>query len=205
MTLMSLLLAFGVSMAEIRYEQRSSTLVEEANVISTAYLRTSFVSGEEQRTLRTLVKKYLDKRIAYYDFTRASPEMALNLKETMDLQAKIWEVGADIARRTPTVLISQLLSSFDQMFDLQNRQDYTYTHMVPRIVILLLFTCSCVVSGVMGFSHGTSGSRYFISSALMLIVITFTLFVVIDLDRPQRGFILLSPQVLVDLRNQLGA
>lgn len=206
MTLMALLLAFGVSMAESRYEQRSSTLIDEANAISTTYLRTSFISGEDQKVLRSLLNKYLDRRIAYYAITRInSEERAQNLKETAALQDQIWEVGARIGLGKPAIPASQLLLSLNQMFDLQNKQDYSYMHRVPRSVIILLFVSACAVSGMVGFSHGTSNKRHPVFSALLIIVMTCTLFVIMDLDRPRRGFIRLGPQVLLDLKNRLAS
>lgn len=205
MTLLSLLLAFSVSIAEVRYEGRSETLITEANVISTAYLRVDLLPREEQKSLKELLKKYLELRIDYYTIQRGTQQDRLQvvLRETETLQNKIWSQGVASGEGVPPVFLTQLLSSLNQMFDLQAKQDYAYSQVVPRSIMLLLLFTSCVVSGMAGFNHGKSNNRHFIFSSILLVVITLTLFVIVDLDRPHRGFIRLNPKPLIALREKL--
>jgi hypothetical protein len=61
--LLALLLAFTFSAALQRYEDRSQTVVAEANAIGTTYLRTRLLPREMHDEVQALLREYLDVRI----------------------------------------------------------------------------------------------------------------------------------------------
>jgi hypothetical protein len=56
----------------------------------------------------------------------------------------------------------------------------------------------------MGFEFGLTGTRSWAVTALLVIVFTAVLTLIVDLDRPQSGFIQVSQQPLIDLLNTIG-
>jgi hypothetical protein len=71
--LMGLLLAFTFGSAAVRFETRRNLIVEEANNISTAYLRLEMLPESTQPALRDAFREYGDTRLAIY---RLIPDMA---------------------------------------------------------------------------------------------------------------------------------
>lgn len=203
LTLLSFLLAFSVAMSEGRYEDRKQTLIDETNAISTSFLRVKFINGEGRTRLQSLMVSYLDKRIEFYRFELDSTEYQKVHGETIALEQRIWSEAVQFGQENTNVLASLLLASLNQMFDLGDKQDFNYHHRVPRSILFLLFFMSCLVSGLVGFRRGLLRTRHFLSSGVFLVAITLILFVILDLDRPLKGFIQLTPEVLTELRRRL--
>ena len=55
-----------------------------------------------------------------------------------------------------------------------------------------------------GLLNGLGGRRQFVLSVLFSMVISMTIFLVLDLDRPQRGLIRLSHESLLRLHESFG-
>ncbi|HJS28157.1 MAG TPA: hypothetical protein VJ768_00940 [Anaerolineales bacterium] len=58
LALLGFLLAFTFGMATSRYDSRKQIVVQEANAIGTAYLRSEFLSEEEGEMVRELLREY---------------------------------------------------------------------------------------------------------------------------------------------------
>ena len=71
--LLGLLIAFTFSGAASRWDTRRQLLVEEANAISTAYLRLDVLPPDAQPALREQFRQYVDARLAAY---RSLPDVA---------------------------------------------------------------------------------------------------------------------------------
>ena len=66
MALLGLLLAFTFSMSNSRFDNRRQLVIEEANAIGTAILRTDFYPDSVRKLLRASLKEYVENRIAFY-------------------------------------------------------------------------------------------------------------------------------------------
>src|SRR6266436_2091797 len=82
--LLGLLIAFTFSGAASRWDTRRQLLVEEANAISTAYLRLDVLPPDAQSALREQFRQYVDARLAAYrslpDVAAAKAELARSVK-----------------------------------------------------------------------------------------------------------------------------
>ena len=74
--LLALLLAFSFSMALDRYEERRHLVIQEANAIGTAYLRTQLLDEPHRARLSGLLVDYTDNRIALGDGSHAASWIA---------------------------------------------------------------------------------------------------------------------------------
>lgn len=64
--LIALFLAFTFNMAANRYDERRTIIIEEANDIGTAILRTDLYPEPTRSKLRAEFKQYVEARIAYH-------------------------------------------------------------------------------------------------------------------------------------------
>ena len=92
LTLLSLLLAFGVSMSEIRYESRKLGEIEESNAIGTSYLRAQLLPQNSAVQLKQLLKVYLQKQIESYQSREDEEPLSALGQELTRLQNKMPEV-----------------------------------------------------------------------------------------------------------------
>ena len=58
---------------------------------------------------------------------------------------------------------------------------------------------------MVGYSAGLTGRRSVLSAAVLVVALAAVLTLVIDLDRPQEGFLTVSQQPLIDVQRQIGA
>lgn len=203
MTLLSLLLAFTVSMAATRFEERAATLIEEANAIGSTYLISLVFPKEPREKLDRLLKQYLDARIEYVGAGKDRPKAAEAHRRALELQKEIWSIGADLGREKPTVIISLFLNSLTQTINLQAKEEFAYERRVPKSILGMLFLISAMVVGLLGYGYGPTGQRHIIFTGMFTVAVALVLFVIIDLNRPEGGWIRVHPDVLIDLRKNL--
>ena len=95
--LLGLLLAFSFSMAASRYENRKQDVVQEANAIGTAYLRTDLLPEPQRTATADLFRQYTDVRLelARSDWYTSA---AVPLREkAATLQRELWAQGVAAA------------------------------------------------------------------------------------------------------------
>ena len=54
---------------------------------------------------------------------------------------------------------------------------------------------------LVGYAFGLNGRRQIFSMCVLALAITLVLAIIIDLDRPRSGFILVSQQPMIDLQS----
>jgi hypothetical protein len=200
--LLGLLIAFTFQGASSRFDWRRALVVEEANDISTAWLRIDLLPADGQPAMRELFRQYLDSRMEAY---RKMPDIAAvkaELDRTSKLQGEIWQAALTGQKEGGQAVVVGLLPALNQMFDIvTTRTKAAQTH-PPQIVFAMLALMACAAAFFAG--HGMSGSktRSWVHSLGFAAVLALTVFVILDMEYPRTGFIRLDAfdQVLVDLR-----
>lgn len=199
--LLGLLLAFTLSMSVSRFETRKLAVVDEANAVGTAYLRTDLLP-EPQRTLSVRAfAEYVDVRLQL-----ASPERYLseasNLQErATSLQQQLWSLGVSAAELDQRAVTYGLyLQSLNEMIDSAGRREAGLRNHVPEPVLYVIFVVAFAMLGVMGYTSGLSGGRSLVAEVVITFVVTAVMFVILDFDRPFRGVIRVNQQSLEDVR-----
>ena len=75
---------------------------------------------------------------------------------------------------------------------------------MPETVVLLLLVGSALSLGMVGYNAGLKRHRSILSALVMVVALGVVLTLVIDLDRPQEGFIDVSQQALLDVQTWVG-
>lgn len=204
--LFGLLLAFAFSGAANRFDDRRALVTEEANAIGTAHLRLDLLPHETQVALRPLFREYLEARIATFRMM-SEPEAARAAHlRSVELQGEIWRAAVAGARDTanPAVL-SLVLPALNEMIDITtSRLAATQTH-PPQIIFLMLVAVAFAASFLSGMAMAKSPTRPWPHIVAFTLVISVTVFVIIDIEHPRRGFIKVdsADQVLIELRDTL--
>lgn len=204
LALMAFLLAVTMGMAADRFDTRRQLVVEEANAISKTYLEADYLPQPAADQIKELLREYLPLRIA--DTSDRSVVQA-NFLKSRDLHAQMWSIFQGVAS---TGYLPDLMSSFGDSLAEIKTVDATRTvardyARVPETVLLLLLAGSALSLGMIGYSAGLTGRRSVLSAAVMVVVLGAVLMLVIDLDRPQQGFIQVSQQALLDVQQSIGA
>lgn len=204
--LFGLLIAFTFSGAASRFDIRRHEVVEEANNISTAYLRLDLLPAPSQPKLHDLFRKYLDTRIRTYqllpDVDAAKEELALSIK----LQDEIWKasVAACQIKKDPATT-SLLITALNQMFDITTTRTMA-AHMHPPIIIfVLLIGLGLGCSLLAGYGMVGSKKRNWILMISFAAIMAVTVFVILDIEYPRQGFFRIEAidKVLLELRESM--
>jgi hypothetical protein len=71
--------------------------------------------------------------------------------------------------------------------------------------VILLLVGSALSLGMVGYSAGLKRRRSVLSALVLVVALGIVTTLVIDMDRPQEGFLEVSQQALVDVGQRIGA
>lgn len=201
---LGLLLGFTMSMAVGRFEARRELVVDEANAIGTSWLRSHLLPEPQSSEIANLLREYVAVRVQFGDADQDIKRVQELRREGHRLQRKFWSVVAASGPLDPNpVKTSLLVQSLNQTIDLEATRWAALQNHVPSAVIYVNMMLAVMAALLVAYSFGTNGLRHHISMWSLAFAILVVLGVIIDLDRPRRGFIRVSQQPLIDLQRQL--
>ena len=95
----------------------------------------------------------------------------------------------------PTGLFIQ---SLNEMIDDQGKRLSALRNYIPELVLISLFGIAAVVCGFAGYAGGLDPLRTRLPVFITAFLVCIVMFVILDLDRPNRGFITISQQPMID-------
>jgi len=200
--ILALLLAFSISISLQRFDQRSEQVVDEANAIGTAYLRTQLLRPAARAELQPMLRDYLALRVKDTSMTTVSGEKRdVVLDAAEKAQGELWAGAVRAAEVDPSPVTSGLfIQAINEMIDSYGRRDAGLNRHVPEVVLFLLYAALVMTGAVVGINSGLSGHRPSRGSSLAMVLLVVALvFLIVDLDRPRRGLIRVSHAPLIDL------
>ncbi len=201
MTLMAFLLAVTMGMAADRFDVRRANVLAEANAIGTAYLQADYLAEPATQELKELLREYLPLRNA------DDPAQVLeDLPSAMALNGEMWAIVAEAARSgySPD-LVSALGDSVAELVALnETRVVVGVQARVPEAILFVLIAGSALSLGMVGYMGGLKRRRSALSALVMVVTLGIVLTIVINLDRPQEGFLQVSQQPLLDVQQWIG-
>ena len=202
LALLAFLLAITMGMATDRFDTRRNLVITEATSVGTTYLRAGYLPEPASSKIRDLIRDYAPLRIVTSD--RA--DFQTKVLRSVEIQKKIWSIAEELARATPdSEVLALFITSLNETIDLhQTRVTAGMYARVPETILILLITCSMLTLAMVGYNAGLPLRRSPLTAAILIIVLGAVITLVVDLDRPQRGFLKVSQQPLIDLVQQIG-
>jgi hypothetical protein len=201
LALMAFMLAITMGMASDRFDTRRGLVLEEANSIGTTYLRAGYLSEPASSTSRELLREYVPLRIATNDLA----EVRANITRSAEIHDELWSIAEDLARTASSDVLALYIETLNETIDLNTTRITAGLYArVPETVLMLLIIGSSMTLGMVGYSAGLTGRRSPLTAVVMIVVLGAVITLVVDLDRPQDGFLDVNQQPLIDLREQVG-
>ncbi len=202
--LLALLLAFTMSMAIARYDTRRQLVVDEANAIGTTYLRAKILPPIYRIEIANLLRQYVANRLEFFNVGNDNSRLQAVSQDAALRQRELWSwataVEAQDNRSIPAGLFVQ---SLNDMIDLEAKRTAAFRSRVPEVVLLMIMAVAIATATVVGYNSGLGNRRNLLATITLVIVIVVTTWVIIDLDRPRGGLILVSQQTMIDLQETL--
>ena len=200
--LMGLIIAFTFSGAAQRYELRRQLVVDEANAIGTSYLRVDLLPSTRQARLREKYRSYLEARLAMYRVLPDLDESAREARVASSLQQELWAETIAALADAPPQATFVVIPALNEMIDVTTRRTIASITHTPKLVMAMLLLLGLVCSLLAGFTiAGSKTSRVGLHLLAFAIMMSTTIYVIIDLDYPRLGIIRLdfADQALTDL------
>jgi hypothetical protein len=195
--LMGLLLAFTISGALQRFDERRQLVIQEATAVSTAYDRLGLLEGDAANDLRTRLKSYVGARVDLYrmphDFSPRKNEEVFSDDQQhrlLELKAKAWDAAVAACpkpRFQPACPLA--LTALSNVFEVARLRAGAAEKHPPRIIYFLLFGLGLGCSMLAGFGMAAAGSRSLLHTVTFAGVLATALYIVTDMEYPRLGLI----------------
>lgn len=199
--LLALLLGFTFSMAGQRFEARRTLILQEANEIGTAYLRTDLAEEPERSVLRDALRQYVDVRVAFYE-SREEDSRRFE-RDSERLHSRLWETTVVAAEKNPTPVRALLVASINAVIDIHSDRIAALQNHVPPVILWMLFVVGALGAGMTGYASAFEDPRYWVPTTTMLLLISSVILVIVDLDRPRVGLVRAGQGSMLDLQRML--
>jgi len=197
--LLALLLAFTFSKAADHYHVRRVALFDEANAIRTMYSRTTLIEEPQRTEIRKLLAEYLEERLQWdmSNRARAAPS------STALLDRLSAQTVAAVQKNPSSAVITLVLGALNDVVKSRAERLEVSRSRIPDAVWAVLYFIAVLSLGAMGYHCGVAGTTRSPVMAGVAIVFSLVIVLIVDLDRPGDGWIIVPQDAMIDVRNAL--
>jgi uncharacterized membrane protein YfcA len=202
--LLALLLAFSFSLGLSRYDARRIEVEREANSIATTFLRTQLLDAKTALLMRRDLRQYVDARIAFasagvHDWIRADA-----VRRSDALQREMWGLAmTQSSSDKHSTMVPLFIAALNDTIDESGEEEDVLAAHIPDPVVIVLSIVIGFASILLGIGFGRTDHRGGFAIGFFAITLALVVAMILDLDRPQRGFIRVSLEPLQSLRQTL--
>jgi hypothetical protein len=167
--------------------------VQEANNISTAYLRLDLLPSEHQPKLRETFRQYVAARLAIY---RKLPDIKAareELERSGVIQDRLWREVVSAAKETQNPAVMNLVvANVNEMLDITTTRTAAAEAHLPNHVFVMLAATVLASSLLVGYGMAGNRQRSWIHIATYTILLSVSVYLILELEYPRLGFIRLD-------------
>jgi len=195
-----LVLAFGLTLAVGRYQDRRAATVAEANAIGTTYLRAQLIAEPARSLSLDALRRYTTLAVSVANEVPNSSGMRRTTRAEGLLQRRLWRLAGQAIARAPVASAPRLyVDSLNSTIDQQSVRLSSLNNRVPGAVLTLEVVGAAVALGLLAMHISILG-RGLAPMLVAATLMTLLLLITFDLDRPTRGLIQVPSTPLVDVR-----
>ena len=201
--LLALIMGFTFNGAANRYDKRREMVAEQANAISTAWQRISFLPAQVQPPLRAEFQRYVEALLTAYDHPAGSAAELRARDVLVTAENNIWTTALG-ATLDPSGEKARMLlvPAVNQMFDAVATERMAQRLHPPLLIYVMLGLSALAAALFAGYAMSTAATRNWLYIIGFTATISITSFVVIELESPRLGLIRIDSMnnVLEELR-----
>ena len=191
LAVLGLLLAFTFSLALSKHDQRRLMVVADSNAIGDFYTCATLLKEPVRTKLRTVIRDYAALRVdlSKRAYDAASFDNALSQFEQMQNQM-VQLVSQALDDGTPIAV--PLTNSLNALTGIHAERVSAVLDRLPTSIVLLLLLSAFMSSTLVGREQGVADEGDIAGTICFVMLISFVIFVTLDLNQPDRGFITAS-------------
>lgn len=191
--LLGLLLAFTFGMSIAKHDNRRLAVVADSNAIGDFYTCASLLKEPARTQLQTVIRHYVQLRIDLARGNLRSSDLESAITRFDQLYAQMTEiVGRALSDGTPIAV--SLTNTLNDVSSNQASRLAAYKDRLPTAIVILLFACAIVTALLIGREQGAAGSSDIAGTLCFILLVSITVYVTLDLNQPERGWIRVSQE-----------
>lgn len=204
LALLALFLGFTFSSALDHFEKNREAVSNEAVAIAAAYEVVNLQPEPFKAKLKADLATYIDVRLQVADLPNDPQAIRVLQQESRQQQKQLWTTVEVMSSKSPDApLLQPLIESLNGVVGTEKARTESLINGVPNglfmpVALFLLF------NGVlMGVSLGEGARRHILLSWGLYFLVALAVGIIVDLDRPLKGFINVDQQAMVLLKDTL--
>ena len=193
MALLSLLLGFTFAMSMNWHNDRRLAAIADANSIGDFYTCASLLSEPNRSKLQSLIRDYAQYRL---DMALSPPtveEFNRSLDKFDDMHGEMTEiVRSELDKGTPIAV--PLTNTLNALTSNNASRLAAVRTRLPDSIILLLFIATGAAIFLVGREQGFSGHSERVGTVIFTVLVGVAVYVILDLNRPDIGYIRVSQE-----------
>lgn len=198
--LLALLIGFTFSMAVDRHDTRRALVTEEANAIASTYSLAQTFGEPHRQGISSLLLDYATVRLALGQ-SSDKVEGGKLLARSEQLQDRISTAGLAAVATIRDDVSASFLSGAVGMFEAGEMRIVARRSHIPTHVYTILFVYMAISAAVLGFAF--AGSPQIVTNGTLFILLTISMLLIVDLDRPTTGFIVESQSAIEVMKSRM--
>lgn len=197
---LGLLIGFSFSGAMGRFSDRRAIIVEEANAISTAWLRADLLAEPHRADIKALLNQYTEARLVLF---AARDSQAADSAETsvQAVQNELWGVAC-VAVGDSESLREMVLPPLNQAFDARSSRNESSRSHIPGAVIVVLLLSAMLSTAMISYGQASRGQPVLYPAVGLVVLIGIVIWITIDLDFPRSGLVQVNDAPFRELLKQ---
>jgi hypothetical protein len=198
LALLGLLLAFTFSMSLARHEPRRQMVVTDSNAIGDFHTSVGLVREPVRGKLQTRVRQYVEHRLLLTQTTGDEATLQRQLGEIQAMHRQMESLVKEaVDEGTPVVV--PLVNTMNALTSAHASRLSAMRDRVPPSVVLLLVLAAIISMVLRGWQQGMSKEWHPAAAIGFTTLVCLVLWVTLDLNQPQRGWITVSQEPLQQL------
>ena len=204
LALLALFLGFTFSSALDHFEKNRDAVTNEAAAITATYELVDLQPAPFKTRLQAALDSYIDVRLKVADLPNEVQAIRTLQRDSRQQQKELWAIVDDMGKKIPnSPFLQPLAESLNNVVTTEKVRTESLINGVPTglfmpVALFLLF------NGVlMGMSLGEGTRRHILLSWGLYFLVALAVGIIVDLDRPLKGFINVDQQAMTLLKDTL--
>ncbi|KAA9332625.1 bestrophin-like domain [Adhaeribacter soli] len=209
--LLAFMLGFTFSFTESRYGERKELVIEQANAISSCYLRSNLIPEKQKAPIRQYLREYL-KILLQENLKAYGPNSNRNIQASIQgiaqleaLHALMWQQASTLTKEDmDSEIRTFFLDSLNDVINIyQERKTVSLIFRIPDVLWSSLILLSLLGTFVVGYQTGTFGTRRIVSIPLMAAAFALVIAMIADMDSTGPNRFEISQQPLIEVQQMM--
>jgi hypothetical protein len=195
LALLGLLLAFTFSMSLVKHEQRRQMAISDSNAIGDFYTCASLVGAPISNDMQRVLREYVQHRLSLANETTDEQTLRSANVEVQRMHSQMESlVKRAVDNGTPVTV--PLVNTLNALTSAHAARMAAVRDRLPASIVVLLALAATLSTALVGWQQGLSGERSPGATCCFVLLVCMVVWVTLDLNQPQRGWITISQEPL---------